>query len=245
MLSKREAYPRGFSPRTTGHRSPSRLSPTSSSSSEGTRTALSGSSSETTLSTFIMADEKTREALGRGSCAWISARPRSTKAKHRHCSKRRAARADRYSNFTTRKPLAGRRSCSSIALDKMRELASPLTVRSRHSSARDSTIARTQMSAFVSCGPAPARLAVRARAVPRCGAPRASVLARASLTDDASHVVAPRCGASRSRSPPSSRSPPPPRRSPASPSSGSSRSTLAANPSATSSRTPSRSPASK
>ena len=50
------------------------------------------------------------------------------------------------------------------------------------------------MSAFVSCGPAPARLAVRARAVPRCGAPRASVLARASLTDDASHVVAPARG---------------------------------------------------
>ena len=50
------------------------------------------------------------------------------------------------------------------------------------------------MSALVSCGPAPARLAVRALAVPRRGAPRACVLARASLSDDASHVVAPARG---------------------------------------------------
>lgn len=50
------------------------------------------------------------------------------------------------------------------------------------------------MSALVSCGSAPARLAVRARAVPRRGAPRASVLARASLSDEASHVVAPARG---------------------------------------------------
>ena len=50
------------------------------------------------------------------------------------------------------------------------------------------------MSALVSRGPAPVGLAVRARAVPRRGAPRASVLARASLSDDASHVVAPARG---------------------------------------------------
>ena len=86
VLSKREAYPRNFSADDGTPLAVSSFTETSSSSSEGTRTTLSGSSWRR-RSTFIMADEKTREAPSRGSCAWISARPRSTMAKHRHMFK--------------------------------------------------------------------------------------------------------------------------------------------------------------
>ena len=171
-------------PRTTGHRSPSRLSPRRPRRRQSTRTTLSGSSWR--RSTFVMADEKTRErpvvARARGYRPVRGVPWRNIVT----CSKRRAPVPTE--QLVDLRPARSSR-CSSIALDKMRELASPLTL-----CARGTHLRATRPSLAHRCPPS-CRAVPRRRVSPSAPAPSplrrpARASSRVRLTDDASHVVA-------------------------------------------------------